>query len=512
MKTVATLADKLEPPQLVDTELDPALEAEEGAAAAAVAAGGGSGTRIATVFDSFAHRGLLSPDEFREAIRRETPTGGGIRRTEVTNRELAEIFRVTDYDHNGVVHTEELMALIWGGGEGEGEEARSMEDRVRALLHLSEGGSHADLDLSLSSSLGSVAAEEGVPPAAGSSSSSSSSRFHSPTRTASTSPSPRQLSQRSPQRDGAYGDAKQKPQLKKKPRKKKTAAATGPGRRSNAKSGGGGGGGQLSPADLPKLVIPDKKARRALFNRIDVNGNGGLSLAEIDKAVVEGVLGRALGVPGFNHKPALMRAYMAADTSGDSFIGRAEFAKLLRYIVYFNNLWEKFEEIDSDHDRRLSADEFAAGCEILGLGLSAEEALAEFEACDTDGGGMVLFGEFCMWCAEREHSAKLQQQQQQQQQQQREGGGSARSPPRQRQEQQQQVADDEHSAGAQSPQSPSQAVLLSALGAKLGYDAAGLDLFVEEQHSGDLSAALTALRGLMAVQAKAKAAAAQAKA
>ena len=121
---------------------------------------------------------------------------------------------------------------------------------------------------------------------------------------------------------------------------------------------------------------------------------------------------------------------------------------------------------------------------------------------------MVLFGEFCMWCAEREHSAKLQQQQQQQ----REGGGSARSPPRQRQEQQQQVADDEHSAGAQSPQSPSQAVLLSALGAKLGYDAAGLDLFVAEQHSGDLSAALTALRGLMAVQAKAKAAAAQAKA
>ena len=102
---------------------------------------------------------------------------------------------------------------------------------------------------------------------------------------------------------------------------------------------------------------------------------------------------------------------------------------------------------------------------------------------------------------EREHSAKL-----------REGGGSGRSPPRQRQEQQQQIADDEHSAGAQSPQSPSSAVLLSALGAKLGYDAAGLDLFVEEQHGGDLSAALTALRGLMAVQAKAKAVAAQVKA
>ena len=58
----------------------------------------------------------------------------------------------------------------------------------------------------------------------------------------------------------------------------------------------------------PPLTMPDKQAQKALFNRMDVNGNGGLSLAEIDKAVVEGLVGPTLGCPDFNHKPALIRA------------------------------------------------------------------------------------------------------------------------------------------------------------------------------------------------------------
>ena len=78
-----------------------------------------------------------------------------------------------------------------------------------------------------------------------------------------------------------------------------------------------------------------------------------------------------------------------------------------RYIVYFNNLWHKFEEIDSDHDRRINAEEFASGCSIIGLQLSPEEAAAEFKKCDADGGGQILFGEFCTWCAAR-HVAKIQ--------------------------------------------------------------------------------------------------------
>jgi hypothetical protein len=57
------------------------------------------------------------------------------------------------------------------------------------------------------------------------------------------------------------------------------------------------------------LAIPSKKARSELFDRMDYNGNGALSLAEIDKAVVE-------LYPTFNNKPVLMRAYKAADYNG----------------------------------------------------------------------------------------------------------------------------------------------------------------------------------------------------
>lgn len=72
-----------------------------------------------------------------------------------------------------------------------------------------------------------------------------------------------------------------------------------------------------------------------------------------------------------------------------------------RYIVYFNNLWHKFEEIDKDHDHRLNAHEFANWCQVVGISLSSEEAAAEFRKCDANGGGQILFAEFCKWCAER---------------------------------------------------------------------------------------------------------------
>jgi hypothetical protein len=39
--------------------------------------------------------------------------------------------------------------------------------------------------------------------------------------------------------------------------------------------------------------------------------------------------------------------------TGDGFIQRKEFKKLLHYLVYFNNVWHLFEQIDSNGDRRL---------------------------------------------------------------------------------------------------------------------------------------------------------------
>ena len=137
------------------------------------------------------------------------------------------------------------------------------------------------------------------------------------------------------------------------------------------------------------LTLPDEKQRDALFSRIDCNGNGGLSLAEIDKACVE-------LWPHFNNKPALMRAYKSADRNGDGFITRREFKKLLQYIIYFTGLWDKFESIDTDGDRRLSLEEFIVGSAMVGHPLSPTEARTAFQAMDDNGGGVVSC---CRACA-----------------------------------------------------------------------------------------------------------------
>ena len=44
----------------------------------------------------------------------------------------------------------------------------------------------------------------------------------------------------------------------------------------------------------PVMAVPSKAARDALYERIDTNGNGVISLNEIDKSVVDGTIGRTL--------------------------------------------------------------------------------------------------------------------------------------------------------------------------------------------------------------------------
>jgi len=70
-------------------------------------------------------------------------------------------------------------------------------------------------------------------------------------------------------------------------------------------------------------------------------------------------------------------------------------------LVYFNNLFHKFEEIDASHDRRLSLEEFVDGCAVVGVPVDRGEAEREFAKMDGNDGGYVLFDEFCVWCARR---------------------------------------------------------------------------------------------------------------
>ena len=146
------------------------------------------------------------------------------------------------------------------------------------------------------------------------------------------------------------------------------------------------------PAGL--LTMPSKKERDALFKQMDGNGNGALSLAEIDVAV------QRLW-PTMHNRKALMRAYKAADRNGNGLVDRREFRLLLEYLSYFNDLWAKFVEIDGGArgDGRLTPEEFGAGCRVCGVELSAEEAERAFAQMDEDGSGTASFEEFCTWIA-----------------------------------------------------------------------------------------------------------------
>jgi len=142
---------------------------------------------------------------------------------------------------------------------------------------------------------------------------------------------------------------------------------------------------------MPPLEIPSGAKLKALFSQLDPNGNGLLSLAELDKAVIE-------LWPAFNNKPAIMRAYKAADANGTGFVGRAEFEFFLRYLVHFTNLWVAFQDTDTSGDRRVSLQEFLAARERLQVGTEVE-ARSAFAEMDRNRGGVVLFEEFCDWMA-----------------------------------------------------------------------------------------------------------------
>jgi hypothetical protein len=154
--------------------------------------------------------------------------------------------------------------------------------------------------------------------------------------------------------------------------------------------------------DRAKAVFGSKKVKTEIWNRLDANGNGFASCAEIDKMVVE--LSETDLYNGFfqtmNHKPAIMRAYQwtiknEAGSDGDAWVEKKEFNSLLKNLYFFNELWEMFEAIDTGHDRRVDFDEFQEGMSKYGLCLNTLQAEEMFSAMDTDGGGQILFSEFC---------------------------------------------------------------------------------------------------------------------
>lgn len=154
---------------------------------------------------------------------------------------------------------------------------------------------------------------------------------------------------------------------------------------------------------LPYQKTADQKQRRQeIWDEMDVNSNGYLSLAEIDSGVRDTLKSDAL----FDAKPVIMRAFKAAknysnqDGVGADYVEKKEFRVLLEYLYMYFELYHYFQSVDDDHDSNITLDEFLQALPLLkqwGITVPEEDAEETFGRIDANHGEKIRFEEFCDW-------------------------------------------------------------------------------------------------------------------
>jgi len=153
---------------------------------------------------------------------------------------------------------------------------------------------------------------------------------------------------------------------------------------------------------LPCAQTPEDQGKRMeLFKQFDPNGNGLLSLAEVDKGCRD-----VIGLHDvFDAKPVIMRAFQSAKAAGKEhsknanpdYVTHQEFRLLLSYLHQYLELWRMFTEIENPNEHRISVVSFkAAWPKVSAWGVSGSAEVA-FREIDKNGGGEVLFQEFAEW-------------------------------------------------------------------------------------------------------------------
>lgn len=149
-----------------------------------------------------------------------------------------------------------------------------------------------------------------------------------------------------------------------------------------------------------KKTSEERKKRRELWRAIDCNGNGYVSLAEMDRGILDVLL---LPDTVFSSKKPIMRAFQAAKQKykskskhGDDYIEWMEFRIFLVYLREYFEYWVMFLRIDKNFDKKISLNEFKAAVPMMKQwGVNVADPVAEFNKIDTNRGGAVLFDEFC---------------------------------------------------------------------------------------------------------------------
>ena len=141
--------------------------------------------------------------------------------------------------------------------------------------------------------------------------------------------------------------------------------------------------------------------RKKMFKDFDINGNGFISLPEVNKGIRDVLKLQNV----FHMKQVIMRSFQAAKNSvgnkgshsGD-YIERNEFRYFLCYLRQYFEYYEMFSIVNTDGDKYLSLQEFKdAVPEFEKWGIKISDPVKTFKLIDLDKGGKIRFDEFCHW-------------------------------------------------------------------------------------------------------------------
>lgn len=170
---------------------------------------------------------------------------------------------------------------------------------------------------------------------------------------------------------------------------------------------------QLIKSKLNYQTDPESKRKRdELWSSFDVNGNGLLSLAEVDKGLRD-VL--QLGDNLFRAKKAIFRAFERAKrsvpkkrTHSNDYVDRCEFRLLLKYLWQYFLLYNAFMALEEDGDLRLSKEEFVKNNDLIEHIVGPITALdEEWKKMKPGVNGHVLFENFCIWADSRDQGGEI---------------------------------------------------------------------------------------------------------
>ena len=159
-------------------------------------------------------------------------------------------------------------------------------------------------------------------------------------------------------------------------------------------------------ARLPVKKTPeDREKRKKMWNAIDMNGNGYCSLAELDRGIQDVLLLPEV----FDCKRPIMRAFQAAKDKvpprtqhSDDYVEWLEFRIFLVYLRQCFEYYVMFCRTDISGDHKISLEEFKLALPTLEKwGVKISDPEAEFKKIDKNGGGSIMFDEFCSYAIKK---------------------------------------------------------------------------------------------------------------